>query len=471
MQSRGRPVAEEMRVVVEALLGNHPPVGIRFWDGSHLGPPDPPAAIVLRSPMALRRMAWSPGELGVARAYVAGDLDVEGDLYAVLSVRDRLPRDRRGHPTIRFGWAGLADLARTAARLGVLGPPPPAPPEEARLGGIRHSRGRDAAAIAHHYDISNDFYGLVLGDTMTYSCAAFLEPDASLEQAQAAKYELVARKLGLEPGMRLLDVGCGWGSMLLHAATHHGVEGVGITLSSEQAAFARARIEAAGQARRVEIRVQDYRDVDDGPFDAISSIGMFEHVGLDRLRAYFGTLRSLLRDGGRLLNHGIGRPEPAPGHAGFGPRSFVDRYVFPDSELHEVGGVVSTMQACGLEVRDLECLREHYGTTLRSWVANLERHWDEALRHVGAARARVWRLYMAGSALSFEANRITIHQVLGVRTGPGGRSDMPRSRSELLGLPALDVPPPGAITGAITGEDAARLVSGPLTRSGAGTPP
>ena len=297
------------------------------------------------------------------------------------------------------------------------------PPEEARLGGVRHSKERDAAAIAFHYDVSNAFYRIVLGPSMTYSCAVWEHEDVPLEDAQAAKYELVCRKLGLEPEMRLLDVGCGWGGMVLHAAANHGVRAVGVTLSRRQAEWAEKAVAEAGLADRVEIRYQDYRDVRDGPFDAISSIGMFEHVGLSQLRVYFGGLRRLLRPGGRLLNHAIARP-PNAGRTRFQPNTFIDRYVFPDGELHEVGNVVSTMQRAGYEVRHVESLREHYALTLRAWVSNLETGWDDAVAEVGPGRARVWRLYMAAAALNFEAGRTQVHQVLAVRSD-GGRSGLP----------------------------------------------
>ncbi len=283
--------------------------------------------------------------------------------------------------------------------------------------GRRHSRSRDAAAIAHHYDVSNAFYRLVLGPSMTYSCAVWSAPDIALEHAQVAKYDLVARKLGLRPGMRLLDVGCGWGGMAIHAAERYGVAAVGITLSRPQAEWAEKAAAEAGIAHRVEIRVQDYRDVRDGPFDAISSIGMFEHVGLSQVQTYFGELHDLLPPGGRLLNHGISTP-PAK-RARFVRKSFIDRYVFPDGELHEVGSVVSAVQRSGLEVRHVESLRQHYALTLRAWVRNLERSWDEAANEVGAARARIWRLYMAASALNFEAGRTQVHQVLAVKATNG----------------------------------------------------
>jgi cyclopropane-fatty-acyl-phospholipid synthase len=361
------------------------------------------SGIVVRSPDALRRIATAPGELGFARAFVAGDLDIEGDVYEALALLER--RKAFSHlirqlvPVARtFGIAALRPL--------------PAPPEEARLRGRRHSKARDAAAIAHHYDVSNRFYRLVLGPSMTYSCALFADSAATLEEAQEAKHELVARKLSLREGMRFLDVGCGWGSMLIQAAERYGVSGVGVTISRRQAELARKRVLEADLADRIEIRLADYRDVADGPYDAISSIGMFEHVGLSQLDLYFRRLRALLRPGGLLLNHGIGRP---PGRRPLFPRrTFVNRYVFPDGELQEVGAVVSRIQAAGFEVRHLESLREHYPRTLRRWVENLEDSWDEAVAEAGSARARIWRLYMAGSALGFEAGRLQVHQVLAV---------------------------------------------------------
>jgi len=399
--------------LVRDLLGDDLPIAIQAYDGSRLGPADPPATIVVRSPAALRRIVTAPGELGFGRAYVAGDLDVEGDIYAALSLRDHLPNVRL---TPRQ-WAAAVRVVGA----GGLRPLPP-PPEEAHLRGRRHSKERDAAAISHHYDVSNDFYRMVLGPSMTYSCAVWDDPSVGLERAQAAKYELICRKLGLRPGMRLLDVGCGWGGMVLHAAKHHGVSAVGVTLSTRQVEWAGKAVAEAGLGDRVEVRRQDYRDVDDGPYDAISSIGMFEHVGLAQLGVYFRRLFGLLPPGGRLLNHGISRPPFE--RSRFARASFIDRYVFPDGELHEVGTVVSQVQKAGFEARHVESLREHYALTLRAWVRNLEAHWDDAVAEVGAARARVWRLYMAASALNFEANRTQVHHVLAVRPD-GGRSGLP----------------------------------------------
>ena len=415
-------VAAVLEPVIRSALGPNPPVALRCWDGSTLGAPAAPVTLVVESPDALRRLLYQPNELGLGRAYVAGELDVEGDVYALLSLRDRIAAPDE-HATVAID---RRTVLRAARRLGLLRPPLPPPPEEARLSGRRHSKARDAAAIAHHYDVSNEFYRLILGETMTYSCGYFADDGTTLDQAQEAKYEHICRKLGLRAGMRLLDVGCGWGAMALHAARHHGVEVVGVTVSRHQQEHAAKRAADNGMAESVEIRLQDYRDIDDGPYDAVSSIGMFEHVGMARLQDYFATLFALLQPEGRLLNHAISRP---PGPAAFDKRSFIDRYVFPDGELHEVGTVVSAMQGQGFEVRDVESLREHYARTLRHWVANLEADWDEAVRLVGASRARVWRLYMAGCAVNFEAGRTSIHQVLGVKPAAGGSSGMPSTRA------------------------------------------
>ncbi len=417
-------VAAVLAPLVHRLLGNDPPVAVRAWDGSVLGQPDAATTLVLRSPDAIRRLMYAPGELGLARAYVAGDLDLDGDVFDFLAVRDVLA-GRDEHLSVGLGPGGVLEAWRVARRLALIGRPPPPPAEEARLRGRLHSKARDAAAIAHHYDVDNDFYRLLLGDSLTYSCAYWSPSASNLEEAQAAKHELVCTKLGLRPGMRLLDVGCGWGGMVLHAARHHGVEAVGVTVSRRQRALAEKRVAEAGMADRVQIRFQDYRDVGDGPYDAIASIGMFEHVGTEGVEAYFTGLHAQLRHGGRLLNHAISRP---PGPAAVDPRSFIGRYVFPDGALHEVGSVVTAMQEHGFEVRDVESLREHYARTLRVWVANLEAGWDQAVKLVGAPRARVWRLYLAASAVNFEHGRTSIHQVLAVKPHPDGRSEMPLHR-------------------------------------------
>lgn len=415
--------------LLEQLLGVPLPVRIRAWDGSQAGPPGAPM-LVVRNRRALRRLLFKPGELGLARAWVAGDLTVEGDLYTALDllaghVWERgedapgLARALRD-PEVRAAVRGLVRLA---------GPPlPPAPPREEvrRRRGRPHTKHSDKRAISHHYDVGNDFYELVLGPSMVYSCAYWPapEPDATLEQAQRDKLELICRKLDLKPGRRLLDVGCGWGSMAIHAAREHGVSAVGVTLSQEQAAYARKRVADEGLTDRVEIRVQDYRDVDDGPYDAISSIGMAEHVGTAPYLEYARTLYALLGPGGRLLNHQIGR-RPHSDESAYQVDEFIDAYVFPDGELAPIGTTVTQLERAGFEVRDVESLREHYALTLRRWVANLEAHWDRAARLAGPGRARVWRLYMAASAVAFERNRIGVNQVLAVRTPESGDSGMP----------------------------------------------
>ncbi|MGW0089528.1 class I SAM-dependent methyltransferase [Streptomyces sp. NPDC003328] len=419
--------APRLKSLVEQLLGAPLPVRIRAWDGSESGPPGAPA-LVVRNRRALRRLLWKPGELGLVRAWVSGDLGIDGDLYTALDLLAGLIWERgedarslsqaARDPQVRAAVRGLARMA------GPFPPPPPPPEEVRRVRGHLHTRRSDRRAISHHYDVGNDFYEIVLGPSMVYSCAYWAGPGSTLEDAQRGKLELVCRKLDLKPGQRLLDVGCGWGSMAVHAAREYGVSVVGITLSQEQAVFARKRVAEEGLTDRVEIRVQDYRDVTDGPYDAISSIGMAEHVGAERYLGYARDLYALLKPGGRLLNHQIAR-RPQKDESAYSVDVFIDAYVFPDGELAPIGSTVTQLERAGFEVRDVESLREHYALTLRRWVANLEAEWVRAQRLTSPGRARVWRLYMAASALSFEHNRIGVNQVLAVRSPESGTSGMP----------------------------------------------
>ncbi|MCX5056558.1 class I SAM-dependent methyltransferase [Streptomyces sp. NBC_00201] len=424
--------ALRLKSLVEQLLGVPLSLRIRAWDGSEAGPPGAPA-LVVRNRRAVRRLLFKPGELGLARAWVAGDLDIEGDLYTALDLISTLVWERGEDarsllealrdPQVRAAARGLVKVARL--------PLPPAPPrEEVRRARTHlHTKRTDKRAISHHYDVGNDFYEIVLGPSMVYSCAYWPSPDATLEQAQRDKLELVCRKLDLTPGQRLLDVGCGWGSMAIHAAREHGVRVVGITLSHEQAAYARKRVAGEGLTDRVEIRVQDYRDVVDGPFDVISSIGMAEHVGAERYLEYAEDLYRLLRPGGRLLNHQIAR-RPQRDESTYNLDEFIGAYVFPGGELAPVGTTVTQLERAGFEVRDVESIREHYALTLRRWVANLQADWTRSVRLTSPGRARVWLLYMAACALAFERNRIGVNQVLAVRAPEDGASGMPlRSRT------------------------------------------
>ena len=401
--------------LIADAFGSNLPVRIRAYDGTDVGPEDAATTLTLRSPDAVTRMVASPGEVGIGRAYVAGDLVIDGDIYEALELRHALPGVRLNASQLRslVEQLSLKDLRWLR------------PPPEEHHGWIRsHTRRSDASAISHHYDVSNDFYRIVLGPSLTYSCALFDSPADSLERAQENKHELICTKLDLKPGMRLLDVGCGWGGMVLHAAKHHDVSAVGITISQNQADLAEKRVVEEGLADKIDIRLQDYRDVDDEPFDAISSIGMFEHVGRKRLEQYFSKMADLLTPGGRIVNHAISRASTGRRWL-IRRRNFMERYVFPDGELHEVGSIVTALQDAGLEVRHVENLREHYALTLRRWVANLEESWDSAVSEAGLARARIWRLYMAVSAVNFEDNHLHIDQVVGVRTPPSGRASVP----------------------------------------------
>ena len=419
--------ASKLRGVLETLLQTPLPVRLQAWDGSVAGPDSAPT-LIIRHKRALRRIMWQPNELGLARAYVSGEMDVEGDLYDALN---RLAALVWRSPDIRD--IPLREVVGDMLRLGIVGTNPKPPPEEMVVSGTQHSKRRDRQAVSHHYDVGNDFYRIVLGESMVYSCAYWTSDEAGygLADAQRDKLDLICRKLDLQPGQRLLDVGCGWGSLAIHAARKYGVRVLGITLSTEQADYARKQVAEAGLTEQVEIRIQDYRDLDDGPFDAISSVGMAEHVGTEPYLTYAKILYSQLRPGGRLLNHQIGRLHLPPKEP-HQPRSFIDSYVFPDGELVPVGTTITLLEQAGFEVRDVHALREHYGRTLRAWVSNLESDWTTAVRLTSPGRARVWRLYMAASALAFEQGRIGVNQVLAVKDHRDGASDMPATRASFL---------------------------------------
>jgi cyclopropane-fatty-acyl-phospholipid synthase len=405
-------VAELFRPV----LGDEAPVAIRAYDGSASTPSaaEPVATVDVRSETALAYLAASPNSLGLARAYVSGHLDVEGSLYQALTAMSELTVSDVTPSTLLKMAARMAPL-RFRHRVAP-------PPEEHRQHGRRHSKDRDSTAIEHHYDVSNRFYEMVLGPSMAYTCAVYPSETATLEDAQFAKHALVAEKLALRPGMRLLDVGCGWGQMAMHAAEHHGVQALGVTLSRDQATWAQKEVARRGLGDLVEIRHSDYRDVTEGDFDAVSSIGLTEHIGRRNISSYFQFLYAKLRPGGRLLNHCITRPDH---HHRASADPFIDRYVFPDGELLPIGWLISRMNAAGFEIRHEENLREHYSRTLAGWSANLEEHWDACVEEAGEGRARVWRLYMPACQVGFDVNNIQLHQVLGVKLGPDARSGFP----------------------------------------------
>jgi cyclopropane-fatty-acyl-phospholipid synthase len=399
---------------------------LRLWDGRELGPKDRGFRLVLAAPWSLRSLLSPPTDLQAGEAYLAGAVDVEGSMLAALRAITALRSSVDGR---------LVALAATAV-LRLPRPPRELPRARVRLLGRRHGRARDAAAIRHHYDVGNDFYRRFLDRDLVYSCAYFADGDRDapvadrtvLDRAQRRKLELVCRKLALRPGERLLDVGCGWGALVIHAARHHGVEAVGVTLSEQQAELARHRVRAAGLADRVRIELRDYRDVDER-FDAIASIGMVEHVGADRLARYAEHLYGLLLDGGRVLNHGIttGRRDVVRDF-GAEPDSFVGRYVFPDGALVPAHVMVRHLERAGFEVQDVEQLRRHYARTLGHWVANLEASVEQVHGDVGERTYRVWRAYLAGSVLGFESNDLGVVQILATR----GEVTLPFERGRMV---------------------------------------
>ena len=439
------PATRIARLIIAELFGppGHRAFGVRYWDGSEeeAAGPTPPFTLVVRRPSALRRMLLPPSETRFAEAFIRNDVDVEGDLEgaaalaAPLADRLRSPRRlawlaalalrlprRRGKDAVGTARRTRWDVWRRSPR------------------GWRHTRSRDAQAIRHHYDVGNDFYALWLDEHRAYSCAYFAKGDEDLEAAQEAKFELICRKLRLHPEEDFLDIGCGWGGLLIHAARHHGVRAVGITLSEPQAALARERIEREGLQDRCRVEVRDYRDLPtDRAFDKVASVGMFEHVGRAELPTYFAAARRLVRSGGLFLNHGIislddaraRRGAAAPQARLWGSGRFIDRYVFPDGELVSLASTVGAAEAAGFETRDVEGLREHYAETLRHWRERLERRAEDARALVGDATVRVWRLYMAAAAHAFQTARIGVVQLLLARPTADGQCRHPRTRADL----------------------------------------
>jgi cyclopropane-fatty-acyl-phospholipid synthase len=397
-------------------------VGVRLWNGT-LWPGDAPrsATVVLQHPGALRAMFLRANELGLAEAYLHDDFDIEGDVEAVFSLAEELTQRVNGIiPKLRIARNLLRLPAGPSHATGQRGP--------AKLRGVRHSVKRDRQAVTYHYDVSNDFYGLWLDRRLVYSCAYFHSSDEDLDSAQERKLDYICRKLRLQSGQRLLDLGCGWGGLVIHAAQHNGVHATGITLSQPQADWANESIAQAGLADRCRVLVRDYREVDEpSSYEALVSVGMFEHVGAAMLPAYFAQAWQLLKPGGVFLNHGIAnttadRPRRGP--------SFSDTYVFPDGELLPISTTLRAAEESGFEVRDVESLREHYVLTLRHWVRRLEAHHDRALRFVDEPTYRVWRLFMSGSAHGFTTGRLNVYQTLLVRANEHGQSGLPLTRAD-----------------------------------------
>ncbi|NRQ38711.1 class I SAM-dependent methyltransferase [Nonomuraea sp. NN258] len=406
-----------LATIFEKIVGSEANVAFQAYDGSKAGPDGADVTLEVKSPIAVAYLAQAPGELGLARAYISGHLDLQGDLYTLL---DRMWNITTNDLTTAEKLAAVRSLGVKPLLMRV--PPPPQEMRQSALAklGSRHAKQRDAEAIHHHYDVSNLFYSWVLGPSMAYTCAVFPEETSSLEEAQFTKFDLVAKKLDLKPGMRLLDVGCGWGGMVMHAAKHYGVKALGVTLSRQQAEWAQKAIADAGLQDLAEVRHMDYRDVKETGFDAVSSIGLTEHIGKSNVPSYFAFLYDKLRPGGRILNHCITRPTGK--EKTFNKGGFINRYVFPDGELESVGWLIRQMEDLGFEIRHEENLREHYAKTLKHWCDNLDANWDDAVQEVGMGTARVWALYMAGCIVGFERNKVQLHQVLGVKLDDDGRS-------------------------------------------------
>ncbi|MGI9083757.1 MAG: class I SAM-dependent methyltransferase [Aeromicrobium sp.] len=427
-------IASRLLALAEDTLDIRLPIRLRAWDGSEAGVEGAPV-VVIRDKRALRHIMWSPGELGVARAYVQGHLDVEGDLAAGLrAIWDAVRSARAADPDAakpRIRPRTVVRAARIAVRTGAIGRRPPIPAAESKLTGDLHSRERDRAAISHHYDLSNDFYELILDETMAYSSGFHVTPEMTLPDAQRAKLDLICRKLGLAPGMRMLDIGSGWGSLTLHAAEHYDVHVTGVTLSSEQRDFVMKRAAERGLQGRVDVSLRHFRDlagagVTDGCIDAIASVEMGEHVGDAEYVVFTESIHRYLRPGGRVLIQQMSRSNDQPGDSpGGGP--FIETYIAPDMHMKPLATTIGLISDAGLEIRDVQAMREHYPQTVAAWSRNLEENWSSAVPLVGEEMARVWRLYLAGGSLAFEENRMGVDQILAVKPSSTGASDMPTS--------------------------------------------
>lgn len=439
----GRDAAlDHARQVISLVFG---PVAcrqfdVRYWDGSveHGSTTTTRFRLGVNRPGALRRMLLPPSELSIVESYLSGDIDIDGELEAAMGLADeigarvRSPRvlARLTRHLLALPRRDVADDVRIARSETVVEPV-----------GRRHDPSRDRAAVRFHYDVGNDFYALWLDQRMVYSCAYYRRPTDSIDEAQRAKLDLICRKLRLRPGQRFLDVGCGWGALIMHAAQHYGVTALGITLSDAQATLARERIAAAGLERRCRVEIRDYRALPaDMQFDRVASVGMIEHVGEDHLDSYFSALHRVLAPGGMLLNHGIVSLEEArtPGpmewleHRIWRRDAFIHQYVFPDGKLTAFQAVIASAERAGFETRDVESLREHYALTLRTWVQRLLHHRDRAIALTNDRIFRIWRLYMTASAYAFARGRINVLQTLLAKPDAEGRTEVPMTREDIL---------------------------------------
>ncbi len=414
-------VADTLAEALRPFVGGDLPVLLHAWDGSVAGQGP---LVRLNSPQALTRLLWAPGELGAAQAYVTGEIDVAGDLDAALT-HVWTVIEERGLTGVSTSPATVWRAARAALKVGALGGRPAPPQSQAVLRGRLHSKRRDADAISHHYDFSNEFYAAILDEHMAYSSGYWTSPDLTLEEAQAAKLDLVCRKVGLGPRRTFLDVGCGWGSLSLYAAEHFGAQVTGVTIAAEQKKFIDARIAERGLGDLVEIKLCDYRDVE-GTFDAVASIEMGEHVGSANYPTYVEVLHDAVKPGGRVLIQQMSRPGPGGGaHPGGGP--FIESFIAPDMTMRPVGETVDLIESGGLEVRDVHALREHYVLTVDAWLEKFEASLDHLRTLVPEEYLRVWRLYLVGGRMAFRDGRMGVDQILAVR--PGAPHDLPAVRS------------------------------------------